>query len=399
MTGLTTADTFAVTGTNAFTSSLIAFSAIENVAGNTGTDTVTGTSLADAITIDGPNAVTTSSIAFTFIEAMDGAGGSDTVTGLTSNEIFTVTGANAFTSSSVAFSFIEAVAGNTGTDTVVATSLADAITIDGPNAVTTSSIAFTAIEALDGSGGSDTVTGLAGNDAFAVTGASAFTSSGVAFSAIESIAGNTGTDTLNVSGAAGEIVDLGSSSTSSIGAFTGIEIFSGNANDNVLAGGVSWTINGVNDGAVDTFTFVNFSILEGTTGDDTFILLNDGASTFGAITGSLDGLGAGADFDTLDLTGAPGESLGSGSTTHIALFTDIENIIGGVTNVLTGSVWYFDGLNSGIVDTSCSPASVTSRAQPATTASHSITTAPRRPVRCRASSMDWAVWTCSTSAR
>ncbi|MEK6243972.1 MAG: hypothetical protein AABM33_05660, partial [Pseudomonadota bacterium] len=134
-------------------------------------------------------------------------------------------------------------------------------------------------------------------------------------------------DVLNVSGRANEVVNLGTSATTNIASFTDIETFVGNATNNQLVGGVSWAITTPNSGTVDGKTFTNFSILKGTTGDDSFAL-----SGTGTVTGSIDGLGQ-ATADTLTARDVPNtwsiNAPNAGSVTNVTAFTGIENLTGG----------------------------------------------------------------------
>ena len=112
---------------------------------------------------------------------------------------------------------------------------------------------------------------------------------------------------------------------------------------------------------MDGNTFTDFANLAGTTGDDTFAIVNDGSTTFGSVSGTIDGLGQ-ALADTLDISGVTGATTVdlagtavSGGTT-VGSFTGVEALVGndgttGTSTTLagdnTGDAFVVDAANGG----------------------------------------------------
>ena len=276
---------------------------------------------------------------------IDGEAGNDSIVGSTSGDTFTVTGlAN----------------GGTGT-------------VDGDG------LTFSSIESIDGSGGNDTfnfdaslsgtATGGVGDDSFNVN-----------VDVAGTIDGGSGAETfgdlLNVSlHITDQTVDLGNNSAPALNSglvngFVGIEDFVGDdLNDTLLGTGNAdiFSLSTVNDGTVTGVViaeFTNFSILDGSGGNDTFNFNasltgsaagGTGSDTFNinSITSALtidgeadtDTIVGSDDGDSFTVTGAANAGTGLVTTGDDALtFSSIENLTGGSS----GDAFTFNASLTGI---------------------------------------------------
>ncbi len=238
------------------------------------------------------------------------------------------------------FSNIEAFTGDNTADILVGTDAATVWTITGPNDGTLDT-GFSFIDMPNLTGGTDDDTFT-----FAAAGSLTGTINGAA---------DTTDDRINIAAKAGANsidLQLGTISGGFLGSFSNVEAFTGDNLADILVGtnaATTWTINGVNDGTLDTgFSFIDMPNLTGGTAADNFTLTGAGN-----ITGIITGGGTGIDTVTGDnevnawsITGA-----GIGTLTDSAganAFTGIENLTGGTGidtfNITTGSIF---GLISG----------------------------------------------------
>jgi hypothetical protein len=261
---------------------------IANVAGGTGTDTLTGG--------QGPNNLKSN-------------GGSDTLVG-DGDDTIQLAGTQA--------------AGTTvtgaGTDTLVGGPSANTWNITGAGSGTVNGTPFTGIANL---------TGGAGNNTFKF---------GPGGSVTGKVSGGAGTNTLDYSGNGGAVVtvNLQNNCAPALGSFGAIQALVGSSapgNTLVGAGGTNtWQITGANAGKVGTLTFSAIANLTGGTGADTFQVL-----TGGSLSGGING-GGGADWlDYSQFNTGVTVNLATGSATGVAggaagAVSNIANVAGSPYN-------------------------------------------------------------------
>ena len=333
---ITAANSGNVTGISAFTN-------IENLNGNAGTDIYTfsdGSSISGII--DGGGAVdvidqsaqsgaislTIGSSGYANIESFIGNGGGSTLTGENIANSWTITSLDSGTVGATNFTNISNLQGGNGDDS---------FTINGGSV---SGI-------IDGGSGSDLI--LAGNvvNTWNITGTNSGNVTNInSFNGIETLQGNSGTDnyvfadgsnfTGIVDGAGGllDLVDY-SSETSAVtvslasSQFQNIESYVGNSSNSTLVGENSsnaWLITGSNSGSVNGINFTGFNNVTGNSSVDTFVLSG------GNITGIIDGdtgndtIQADNITNTWNVTNSD-----TGNLTNVNAFQNIDNLTGGNT--------------------------------------------------------------------
>ncbi len=343
--GTTGADTFGITGAGAGTVGGISFSSFETVDGLGGSDTVEGTAGDDSFTVSNPDEGSVLGTAFTQVENLSGLAGDDTFTldadvsgtidGGSETTADTVTYATRLAAVTVAvngFTDIETLIGSAQSDTLQGTTGADTFGITGAGAGTVGGISFSSFETVDGLGGSDTIEGTAGNDSFLVSTANAGTAIGTGFQNVENLSGLDGDDTFTLDADVSGTIDGGAETTAdtvtytsrlsavtmAVNGFTDIEALVGSAQSDTLQGTTgndSFLVSGADAGTVAGISFSAFENLEGLAGDDTFTLDAD-------VSGSIDGGGA----TTGDIVTYASRL--SAVTVAVDTFTSIETLVG-----------------------------------------------------------------------
>ncbi|MDT8383231.1 MAG: filamentous hemagglutinin N-terminal domain-containing protein [Gammaproteobacteria bacterium] len=330
---ITAADAGSVTG-------ISAFSNIENLNGNAGTD---GFTFADGGSISG---------------VVNGAGGVDVVDqSAQSGFVNLLLGSSGYTN-------IESFIGNGGNSTLTGDNTINTWTLTGPDTGTVGSVNFANISNLQGGSNDDsfttnggTVTGQinggSGNDlilaenvinTWNITGANTGNVNGInSFTDIENLLGNASVDNYIfadgssfsgvIDGAGGSDVVDHSSETNAVivslasGQYQNIELFVGNTTNSTLVGDNTtnaWSITGGNAGAVNSINFTGYNNVTGNASADTFTLAG------GNITGTIDG-GSGNDSiqaenitNTWNVTAQD-----AGNLTQVNAFQNIDNLLGG----------------------------------------------------------------------
>lgn len=330
---ITAANTGSVTG-------ISAFSNIENLNGNAGTD---GFTFADGGSISG---------------VVNGAGGVDVVDqSAQSGFVNLLLGSSGYTN-------IESFIGNGSNSTLTGDNTLNTWTISGLDSGTVGSVNFSNISNLQGGSNDDSFTtnggavtgqinGGSGNDlilaenvlnTWNITGANTGNVNGInSFADIENLQGNASIDNYLfadgssfsgvIDGAGGSDVVDHSSETSAVnvslasGQYQNIELFVGNNTNSTLVGDNTtnaWSITGGNAGSVGSVSFTGYNNLTGNASADTFTLAG------GNITGTIDG-GSGNDSiqaenitNTWNVTAQD-----AGNLTQINAFQNIDNLIGG----------------------------------------------------------------------
>lgn len=337
-----TNNTWLITGTDSGQINGRTFSNIDNLTGNTGSDTFY---FSNGGTISG---------------FVNGAGGSDTV------DYSGEAGAVSVDIGNTGFSNIETYIGNNTDSTLIGENTANSWLITGQNDGTINTLVFSNFNyltgnlnadtftlsggsvtgAINGGGGTDTISAANAVNNWNITGADSGSVTGIAsFSAIDNLSGNLNSDTFTFStgasisgsingGAGNDIVDFSGVSGSvsvSLGAsnYSNIETFIGNGSNSTLVGddvANTWLIDGANDGVINLTNFIDFANLTGGTDTDYYYL--NGGSIAGTIDGGggSDGLFADDVANSWNITGTD-----SGSVTGVTAFTNMERLIGGTT--------------------------------------------------------------------
>ena len=311
--GSDSANTWSISGTDTGDVNDIAFTGIENLAGGSaadtfyigtagsvtgevsggaGTDTVAGADTTSTWTIDGADAGDVNGLTFSDIENLQGGSAADNF--------------NISSSGSVSGQ----ISGGSGADTLAAADTANVWEITGTDAGTLNSIAFVDIENL---------TGGAGDDIFKFLGGSI---SGT-------IEGGAGQNSFDYSGSAvAATVDLEAETATGAEHFANVGRVVGSDGDDTLIGSNQsnlWNIDGLNTGDVGGFAFEEVENLQGGTADDSFAVTLDGQVT-GVVSGGL-GLDNLTGADGANIWNVEGED--SGRLNDIN-FEDIEDLIGGL---------------------------------------------------------------------
>ncbi|WP_083607914.1 filamentous hemagglutinin N-terminal domain-containing protein [Teredinibacter haidensis] len=384
--GSSSADKFTVETGSAITGTITGGGGLDELVVTNNSTTTTSDSVAWRLTGDRDGSVnfttgstTESVLDFVNITKLTGMGSlNHTLTGENQTNDWQVTGLNSGTVSlqgsnadEVTFGGMQSITGGTGVDvfTVGESGIITGVVSGGDNAATSDKII--------GRVGVDNLWGITGAYAGSVTEDRTTDEVYIAsFTDIQELAGSTGDDTFKFStGSEMDSVNAGSMgidtadfsgktesvlveiSGSSVSGFSGFTRFIGN-NDGVLSttyesslavtsGVNNWevtdfddsatTADGVNDGTVGGIQFVNFNVLEGGSGNDSF----DFSDGTGSITGQVIGNGgtnkivgytAASKFDL----GPSGVNSGSVSlvsgTTYVSSFDGIQAFTGGAGN-------------------------------------------------------------------
>ncbi|MFZ5755279.1 MAG: filamentous hemagglutinin N-terminal domain-containing protein [Pseudomonadota bacterium] len=303
-------DIFTINGADAGSLSALAFTSIENLAGNAGDDTFnyeSGGSLAGGVSggthtagdqvsyYNYGSAVNIDIAQLVGIEALTGSSQAGDQLVLTAgNDGVTLASAGAGTANGIAFSEVEDLLGNGGTDTLTGTGAGDGWVISSVNAGEVKNIVtFTGFANLTGAGG---------DDAFEVQDGARITGLITGGGGYDNMANqNAGTWTLSGAGA-------GSYSNGTTTAFTGIEVLTANGSDDVVVGTTGADVFNLNASGAGSIAGVvdllNFRQLQGGNGNDRFLVNNDYQL---AVT-----LSGGSGDDSVEY--APGGAVGSGST-------------------------------------------------------------------------------------
>ncbi len=329
-----------LTGTNANNTWLITGENDGTVAGVTFVDfnNLVGGSLADIFNLAEGGSIT---------GLIDGGAGSNTLqrSNTTGTNTWILTTANAGTLNGGSFSNIQTLTGSANaTDTLTGRDQNNDWLIDGTNSGSvqnsgaTDTILFSEMENINGGVG-------AGDDRFV------FTAAGSISGTIDA-GDHTNGDIIDYSNLASVSLTVANALDQVLNA----EIVQGNNTDSTLTGADAantWLITGENDGTVAGLTFVDFNNLVGGSLTDIFNLAEGGS-----ITGLIDG-GAGSNTlqrsnttgtNTWILTTANAGTLNGGSFSNIQTLTGSAN----ATDTLTGrdqdNTWLIDGANSGSVE-------------------------------------------------
>lgn len=349
-----TADAGNVTGVGAF-------SDIDNLTGNAGTDdfvfadgsslsgVINGSTGADSVDFSaetGAVSVTIGAAGFANIETFIGNNTSSTIIGDNVVNDWSISAANTGTIDTTAFIGFNNISGGSDVDTFTLSGGSISGTIDGGagsdflvanNAANTWSITAADAGSLTSVANFSNVENLTGNaaaDSFVFANAGSI--SGI-------INGATGSDSIDYSAKLGAVsVDLASTN------FISIESLIGNNTNSTLLGdnvANTWTITGTNDGTVGVVSFTDFNNLTGSDNSDNFVL-----NASGSITGALNG-GNGTDSIVGVDTGATWNITGAdvGNLTAVAGFSAIETLQGGngIDNFVYANGSSFSGIING----------------------------------------------------
>ncbi|WP_284285492.1 hypothetical protein [Marinibactrum halimedae] len=352
---------------------------IANIETVTAVGDLTGTAGADEFTLDGNGVVTANTVRFENVTSVDGSDGSD-VFDANSNGVTLSTDANIdFTSQNVAVSNIETV---TETNSLTGSSNAEAFTVTGAGLVSESGISFQNVASLDGGEGNDalvagnagvtlssasgvdfnvqsvavtsvesvsqvnTLTGTDADESFDVVATNSVVVNALTFEDVNTLSGGGGSDT--VINTINDVVSVVSDSVTTLGniAFDTIETVSlastllGSNTGEVFEdqSGNAFVVNGV--------TYEDVATIDGSGGDDTFVLAgsdvaltgNSGSDTVQSsgdwIIASLDGTGANGSVSNATFTGI--DSLAGDNDTTTSLLGPDQDIN-----------WTVNGQNSG----------------------------------------------------
>ncbi len=348
----TNPSTFSVTSNfNGTLNAVLTFTGFENLRGGAGNDSFTFADNVIVSSVDGLGGNDTLSLAayllgqtFAFANT-DNAGNVNGVAFASTENITAGNGADIFDfngSGRVTGTFD---AGG-GADIADFTNAAGSVTFDLASALN--------FETLQGSANVDTLVGTGGADNFVINAANSGTHNGtLVFAAIESLSGGLGADSFvfNDGGSLTGSIDGGGASdsinfaavlanvfvnlqttavtagVSLLGSFTALETIIGGGNDTLQGDNTAntFTVTGLDDGTVDTFTFVDFANLSAGSAGDSFVL--NGGTLSGALSG-----GAGA--DTLTAANVINawviNAVNAGTVTGIGGgFAGVENVVGG----------------------------------------------------------------------
>lgn len=364
----------------------IAFVGIEQLHGNSGTDTLTGTATNDVFTINAADAGNVGGFAFADMENLEGAGGDD-IFSLSTGGISGLIdgGANNDTVSYAAYTGpatidsttltgIEILAGSSFNDTLLGTGGNDVVTVSGTTAGDLDGLAFSGIELIDLLAGVDTVNGSGSNDLFQVGAGDSATLLGISFSGVDALAGGAGDDTFNLLGSfTGQLAGDGDVDGFVLNGYTAGGIDGGADADEIYGSAAAETlaVSGTGAGSFAGVTFADIEYVQGNGGGDDIV------GTGAADTFTLNGLGAvevtsagintlgfssidagnGADLfvlaasDALSLAGAAGDDTFefAGTSSYGGTFdggADTDTVLGSSTD----DVFAVSGLNAGFVN-------------------------------------------------
>ncbi len=358
--GQATVDTVSFAGVGgavSFTLGTAGFANIEHFAGNTTDSTLIGEDNANTWEITAAKAGNVGGITFTgFTTLMGGTANDeytfrvtpavaamtiDAGTGVDRVDLSTVTDPVSVQLGATGFSNIEYLTGNDGAiNTLTGDNTANTWTLTGAHAGTVSGVNFTGFTTLIGAlNQNDTFNFMVHPDVAAVTlDGRGQTGSGVG-------------DAVSFAALTGQAVNvqLGTASISNI------ERYTGNNTNSTLTGGDganTWTLTGVNDGTINSITFVDFNHLTGGNGIDSFTING------GGLTGLLNGGGGG---DTLTLPTAVATTVKVVNTppatvdnpANTVTVYQFETLTGNSNRAHTlvgpdsGTTWSINGVNSG----------------------------------------------------
>ncbi|WP_157976415.1 filamentous hemagglutinin N-terminal domain-containing protein [Parahaliea mediterranea] len=389
------ANSYTITSANGGSSSVGAFTDIENLHGSAGDDTFTlqggsftgnlvglaGTdTLAGVsdVTVSAANAGTDGSIVFSEMESITGTPGDDLFTflaggslsglidgllgddTLAGGSVYEITGVNRGTANLLGAGFenVENLSGTTGNDTFTfltsdrLSGVVDGVSGDADTIRFTATVTYTA--GMDGLN-IDIVQAEAANDTLTVAGASSFVQTAnnstringgpVIYSGFENLLGSSGNDGFDLAG-------FGVSG--SIG---------GGAGADQLLGASVYRITGANSGTADGGLFSGIETVIGSAGNDLFSLEG------GSLAGAIDGRGG---SDTLQGAATVSVNGSNSGTADGFVFSAIENLrgtagndtftlaggsvdglidgLGGTDAIIGGSTYRISGANAGSVD-------------------------------------------------
>ena len=187
-------------------------------------------------------------------------------------------------------SFAGTVNGGAGSDRISYAAYGSGAQIDLGAGTASGLGGYSSIEGVLGSAYNDTLTGTGGDDTFRITSNAAGSVNGsFSFSSFELLAGGSGWNILDFSAYGSAVtVDIESGTATGVTHFSIFNEFVGSSSaaDQLhgSAAGSTFTINGLNSGALDSLAFSSFENLFGSDGNDTFAFVNSGA-----ISGLVDG--------------------------------------------------------------------------------------------------------------
>lgn len=343
LTGANSTNTFSITGANSGTiNGAVSFSGIENLTGGSandtfafasggsisglvrgggGTNTLDYSALNTAVVVDLSNGVATGTGGVSAIQNVIGSAGNDTITAAAGGSVITTTGngSNTLIGGPGNDTFIlspttgagTTVDGRGGNNSLVGPNVANTWSITGGNAGSLNGSAFQNIQNLAGGTASDLF---------------AFNPSGFIAGSVN---GGGGGDTLDYSSRVlGIVVNLQTSSATAIGGgFSKINSLIGSIGSDTLTGANStntWSVTGANSGTVNgAFSFSGIENLTGGTANDTFAFASGGS-----ISGLVRG---GGGTDTLDysaLSTSVFVDLSNGVAANTGGVSAIQNVIG-----------------------------------------------------------------------
>ncbi|HEX7048355.1 MAG TPA: calcium-binding protein, partial [Gammaproteobacteria bacterium] len=232
LTGTNGGDTWTITGTNAGNiGGAFAFSAIENLAGGTGSDTFNLDNDVSGTVTGGAGNDTFNYTTGAAIGTLTGGGDSDTLAGDNAANTWILSGASGGTLNTQAYASMENLTGGAGNDDFAFTGSGsvggdinggggnDTLDYDalaGPVSVNLANSSasringqFASIEGVIGSTGADTLTGANNNNTWTVSTADGGSVDGIAFADIENLAGGTANDIFNLSAGVSDTIDGG----------------------------------------------------------------------------------------------------------------------------------------------------------------------------------------------
>ncbi|MFZ5698866.1 MAG: beta strand repeat-containing protein [Pseudomonadota bacterium] len=308
-----------------------------SIDGNAGSDTLRGSTAADSVVLNGlATAGSINGAAFSNIETLAGNGGSDSITS-TSATTFAISGTDSGTVGTLTFAGFGTLIGGAGNDTF---NIGTAGRLTG---------------GAQGNGGSDAVNGTSGTESWILANASdgnVTNGNGTTmFTGIESIDGGSGgSDTLTLTGALDETITLNGGGSGSVGTllFAGItDIDAGLGNDIFLIAAGAHAGNLAGGAGDDDFRFNGGTLagsidagsgsetlgdrIGGTTGNDTAVVSGANAGTFNGISFmGIERIDAGAGSDTISTSGTNTWSLGGGIDQVSGItYTNFESLSAG----------------------------------------------------------------------
>ncbi|MEO1395511.1 MAG: CHAT domain-containing protein [Cyanobacteria bacterium J06634_5] len=283
--GSTGDDTFLIAGDRTGNiNGTLAFSDIEIVDGNAGTDRLDYSSYTTPIEVMTGNSSATGISEFQNIEEITGSNAdNDKVIGSSNDDTFEITGNSAGRiNNTLSFKDIEEIDGATGTDGLDYSSYSTPIEVNIGSRKATGVLAFSSIETVIGSSANtDSLIGSTNDDSFKITGEyTGNVNNQVSFLAIEELDGGNGEDSLDYSDYRGSFeISFGEKEATGIEAFSSIESIIGNSEASGVIEGFDdnnqFVITGDRKGLLNGIAFTNISEIRGEGSNNTLAVDNE----------------------------------------------------------------------------------------------------------------------------